>query len=129
MEKKIESLARIIAILKYVIQNKDRIIARLQQPYSLDCIPVEVEYHKQFSKLLLMAEGDYGALTALVAASNGAKTLGSHQPFGGKCSGLSPSPWHHTLSTLKPDCHERNFCYTVESESGWFLILFTINVS
>ncbi|KAK2449603.1 AUGMIN subunit [Trifolium repens] len=24
--------------------SKDRIIARLQQPYSLDCIPVEAEY-------------------------------------------------------------------------------------
>ncbi|XP_043723551.1 AUGMIN subunit 2-like [Telopea speciosissima] len=67
MEKKIESLARITAILKDVIQNKDRIIARLQQPYSLDCIPVEAEYQKQFSELLLKAASDYGALTASVA--------------------------------------------------------------
>ncbi|PKU74403.1 AUGMIN subunit 2 [Dendrobium catenatum] len=67
MEKKCESLARITAILKGVIQNKDRIIARLQQPYSLDCIPVEAEYQKQFSELLLKAASDYGALTASVA--------------------------------------------------------------
>ncbi|MQM14790.1 hypothetical protein Taro_047727 [Colocasia esculenta] len=67
MEKKIESLARMTAILKDVIQNKDRIIARLQQPYSLDCIPVEAEYQKQFSDLLLKAASDYGALTASVA--------------------------------------------------------------
>ncbi|XP_043693502.1 AUGMIN subunit 2-like [Telopea speciosissima] len=67
MEKKIESLARITTILKDVIQNKDRIIARLQQPYSLDCIPVEAEYQKEFSELLLMAASDYGALTASVA--------------------------------------------------------------
>uniref|UniRef100_A0A1D1Y720 Putative ATP-dependent RNA helicase spindle-E n=1 Tax=Anthurium amnicola TaxID=1678845 RepID=A0A1D1Y720_9ARAE len=67
MEKKIESLARMTAILKDVIQNKDRIIARLQQPYSLDCIPVEAEYQKQFSELLLKAASDYGALTASVA--------------------------------------------------------------
>ncbi|XP_020253881.1 AUGMIN subunit 2, partial [Asparagus officinalis] len=67
MEKKCESLARITAILKDVIQNKDRIIARLQQPYSLDCIPVEAEYQKQFSELLLKAASDYGALTASVA--------------------------------------------------------------
>ncbi|VAI79996.1 unnamed protein product [Triticum turgidum subsp. durum] len=66
MEKKCESLARITAILKDVIQNKDRIIARLQQPYSLDCIPVEAEYQKQFSELLLKAASDYGALTASV---------------------------------------------------------------
>ncbi|CAD5183577.1 AUGMIN subunit 2-like [Musa acuminata AAA Group] len=66
MEKKCESLARITAILKDVIQNKDRIIARLQQPYSLDCIPVEAEYQKQFSELLLKAASDYGALTAAV---------------------------------------------------------------
>ncbi|KVH93094.1 hypothetical protein Ccrd_004860 [Cynara cardunculus var. scolymus] len=58
MEKKIETLARITTILKDVIQNKDRIIARLQQPYSLDCIPVEAEYQ---------AASDYGALTASVA--------------------------------------------------------------
>lgn len=67
MEKKCESLARITTILKDVIQNKDRIIARLQQPYSLDCIPVEAEYQKQFSELLLKAASDYGALTASVA--------------------------------------------------------------
>ncbi|URE06973.1 hypothetical protein MUK42_21274 [Musa troglodytarum] len=58
MEKKCKSLARITAILKDVIQNKDRINARLQQPYSLDCIPVEAEYQ---------AASDYGALTAAVA--------------------------------------------------------------
>ncbi|XP_051133571.1 AUGMIN subunit 2 isoform X2 [Andrographis paniculata] len=67
MEKKIETLARITSILKDVIQNKDRIIARLQQPYSLDCIPVEAEYQKQFSELLMRAASDYGALTASVA--------------------------------------------------------------
>ncbi|KAF5741410.1 hypothetical protein HS088_TW10G00407 [Tripterygium wilfordii] len=67
MEKKIETLARITTILKDVIQNKDRIIARLQQPYSLDCIPVEAEYQKQFSELLMKAAGDYSALTASVA--------------------------------------------------------------
>ncbi|KAJ4842899.1 AUGMIN subunit 2 [Turnera subulata] len=67
MEKKIETLARITTILKEVIQNKDRIIARLQQPYSLDCIPVEAEYQKQFSELLMKAASDYGALTASVA--------------------------------------------------------------
>jgi HAUS augmin-like complex subunit 2 len=67
MEKKMETLARITTILKDVIQNKDRIIARLQQPYSLDCIPVEAEYQKQFSELLMMAASDYGALTASVS--------------------------------------------------------------
>ncbi|KAF5178055.1 Augmin subunit [Thalictrum thalictroides] len=64
--KKCETLARITAILKDVIENKDRIIARLQQPYSLDCIPVEAEYQKEFSELLLKAASDYGALTASV---------------------------------------------------------------
>lgn len=67
MEKKIETLARITTILKDVIQNKDRIIARLQQPYSLDCIPVEAEYQKHFSELLMKAASDYGGLTASVA--------------------------------------------------------------
>ncbi|XP_052179284.1 AUGMIN subunit 2 [Diospyros lotus] len=67
MEKKIETLSRITTILKDVIQNKDRIIARLQQPYSLDCIPVEAEYQKQFSELLTKAASDYGALTAAVS--------------------------------------------------------------
>ncbi|KAH7288534.1 hypothetical protein KP509_31G030300 [Ceratopteris richardii] len=67
MEKKCQALSRTTAILKEVIQNKDRIIARLQQPYSLDCIPVETEYQKQFSELLLKAAGDYGALTAAVS--------------------------------------------------------------
>ncbi|CAI9113331.1 OLC1v1013912C1 [Oldenlandia corymbosa var. corymbosa] len=67
MEKKIETLSRITTILKDVIQNKDRIIARLQQPYSLDCIPVEAEYQKQFSELLMKAASDYGALTASIA--------------------------------------------------------------
>uniref|UniRef100_A0A0D9XUY2 Uncharacterized protein n=1 Tax=Leersia perrieri TaxID=77586 RepID=A0A0D9XUY2_9ORYZ len=66
MEKKCESLARITTVLKDVIQNKDRIIAWLQQPYSLDCIPVEAEYQKQLSELLLKAPSDYGALTASV---------------------------------------------------------------
>ncbi|KAK4845430.1 hypothetical protein QYF36_004943 [Acer negundo] len=67
MEKKIETLSRITTILKDVIQNKDRIIARLQQPYSLDCIPVEAEFQKQFSELLMKAASDYGPLTASVA--------------------------------------------------------------
>ncbi|VFQ90960.1 unnamed protein product [Cuscuta campestris] len=67
MEKKTETLARITTILKDVIQNKDRIIARLQQPYSLDCIPVEAEYQKQFSELLMRAASDYSALTTSAA--------------------------------------------------------------
>ncbi|XP_050892940.1 AUGMIN subunit 2 isoform X2 [Lathyrus oleraceus] len=67
MEKKIETLSRITTILKDVIQNKDCIIARLQRPYSLDCIPVEVEYQKQFSELLMKAASDYGTLTVSVA--------------------------------------------------------------
>ncbi|KAL8130544.1 hypothetical protein V2J09_019699 [Rumex salicifolius] len=67
MEKKCETLARITTILKDVIQNKDRIIARLQQPYSLDCIPVEAEFQKQFSELLMKAASDYGALTSSVS--------------------------------------------------------------
>ncbi|CAM8949775.1 unnamed protein product [Rhodiola kirilowii] len=67
MENKCETLARITYILKDVIQNKDRIIARLQQPYSIDCIPVEAEYQKQFSELLMKAASDYSALTASVA--------------------------------------------------------------
>ncbi|CAK8574217.1 unnamed protein product [Lathyrus sativus] len=67
MKNKIETLARITTILKDVIHNKDRIIARLQQPYSLDCIPVEAEYQKEFSELLMKAASDYGALTASVA--------------------------------------------------------------
>nr|VDC70488.1 unnamed protein product [Brassica rapa] len=67
MQKKIDTLSRITQILKDVIQNKDRIIARLQQPYSLDCIPVEAEYQKQFSELLMRAASDYGALTASVS--------------------------------------------------------------
>ncbi|KAJ7982564.1 AUGMIN subunit 2-like [Quillaja saponaria] len=66
MEKKCETLARITTILKDVIQNKDRIISRLQQPYSLDCIPVEAEYQKQFSELLMKAASDYGGLTSSV---------------------------------------------------------------
>ncbi|XP_020522158.1 AUGMIN subunit 2 isoform X1 [Amborella trichopoda] len=58
MEEKCESLARYTAILKDVIQNKDRIIARLQQPYSLDCIPVEAEYQGAFrlSRVLSSSE-------------------------------------------------------------------------
>ncbi|KAG6423585.1 hypothetical protein SASPL_113986 [Salvia splendens] len=67
MEKKMETLTRITSILKDVIQNKNRIIARLQQPYSLDCIPVEAEFQKQFSELLMKGASDYGALTASVA--------------------------------------------------------------
>lgn len=67
MKNKCETLERITTILKDVIQNKDRIIARLQQPYSLDCIPVEAEYQKQFSELLMKAASDYGALTASVS--------------------------------------------------------------
>eukprot|EP00249_Psilotum_nudum_P004108 c17649_g1_i1 orf=418-1341(-) len=67
MEKKCQTLAKTTTILKDVIQNKDRIIARLQQPYSLDCIPVETQYQKQFSDLLLKAASDYGALTAAIS--------------------------------------------------------------
>lgn len=31
-------------VVIYLFVLQDRIIARLQQPYSLDCIPVEAEY-------------------------------------------------------------------------------------
>ncbi|KAJ7563362.1 hypothetical protein O6H91_03G107000 [Diphasiastrum complanatum] len=67
IEKKSQILARTTKILKDVILNKDRIIARLQQPYSLDCIPVETEYQRQFAELLLKAAGDYGGLTAAIS--------------------------------------------------------------
>jgi HAUS augmin-like complex subunit 2 len=64
IQKKSQALAKTTATLQDVIHNKDRIIARLQQPYSLDCIPVETEYQRQFSELLVKAAGDYGALSA-----------------------------------------------------------------
>ncbi|KAL8195373.1 hypothetical protein R6Q57_025776 [Mikania cordata] len=67
MEKKIETLARITTILKGVIQSKDRIIARLQQPFPLEFIPVEAEYQKEFTELLKSAANDYGSLTASVS--------------------------------------------------------------
>ena len=35
---------------------QDRIIARLQQPYSLDCIPVEAEYQVRF---LIISASDF----------------------------------------------------------------------
>nr|GEW99505.1 augmin subunit 2 [Tanacetum cinerariifolium] len=64
MEKKIETLARITTILKGFIQNKDRVIARLQQPFPLEYIPIEAEYQKDFSELLQSAASDYGTLAA-----------------------------------------------------------------
>lgn len=67
MEKKIESLGRITTILNDVIKNKDRIITRLQQPYTLDYISVEAEFQKQFLELLKTATSDYDSLTASVA--------------------------------------------------------------
>ncbi|KAF6174014.1 hypothetical protein GIB67_039965 [Kingdonia uniflora] len=97
MEKKIESLARITAILKDIIQNKDRIIARLQRPYSLDCFPVEVEYHKQFLELLLKAKSDYVALTLSVADFQWSQNFRESPTIWEECSGLSPLPWHHAF--------------------------------
>ncbi|MED6209648.1 AUGMIN subunit 2 [Stylosanthes scabra] len=67
MEKKIETLATITAILKDVIQKKDRVVSRLQQPYSLYCIHVEAEYQKEFVELLMKAASDYGVLSESVA--------------------------------------------------------------
>ncbi|WOH05768.1 hypothetical protein DCAR_0625189 [Daucus carota subsp. sativus] len=67
MEKKIESLRRSTSILKDVIQNKGRIITRLQQPYALDYISVEAEFQKQFFELMKKAASDYDSLTACVA--------------------------------------------------------------
>ncbi|KAH0925531.1 hypothetical protein HID58_017787 [Brassica napus] len=66
--RELSSVQRKIADFQVELQGrKDRIIARLQQPYSLDCIPVEAEYQKQFSELLMRAASDYGALTASVS--------------------------------------------------------------
>ncbi|XP_059661126.1 AUGMIN subunit 2-like isoform X2 [Cornus florida] len=66
--RELTTVQRKIADLQVELQGrKDRIIARLQQPYSLDCIPVEAEYQKQFSELLMKAASDYGALTTSVA--------------------------------------------------------------
>ncbi|XP_074565810.1 AUGMIN subunit 2-like isoform X1 [Curcuma longa] len=102
MEKKCESLARMTAILKDVIQNKDRIIARLQQPYALDCIPVEAEYQKQFSELLLKAASDYGALTAACADFQWCQKRKEPSTVVGKCCVLSLLLWHHVPASLKP---------------------------
>ncbi|CAM6087880.1 unnamed protein product [Calypogeia fissa] len=79
IEKKSRALAKTTATLKDVIQNKDRIIARLQQPYSLDCIPVETEYQRQFSELLVKAAGDYGALSDSIADLQWSNNF-KHQP-------------------------------------------------
>nr|GEW99504.1 augmin subunit 2 [Tanacetum cinerariifolium] len=45
----------------------DRVIARLQQPFPLEYIPVEAEYQKDFSELLQSAASDYGTLAASVS--------------------------------------------------------------
>ncbi|PNX91815.1 hypothetical protein L195_g014940 [Trifolium pratense] len=37
--------------LSLVLKMEDRIIARLQQPYSLDCIPVEAEYQIKLDRM------------------------------------------------------------------------------
>ncbi|XP_073298417.1 AUGMIN subunit 2-like [Primulina huaijiensis] len=103
MEKKIETLARITTILKDVILNKDRIIARLQQPFSLDCIPVEAEYQKQFSELLMKAASDYGSLTTSTADFQWIQNFKEPPTIWGKCSVLFlPPHWHLALVSLKP---------------------------
>nr|KAJ0222406.1 hypothetical protein LSAT_V11C200057380 [Lactuca sativa]KAJ0224048.1 hypothetical protein LSAT_V11C200057390 [Lactuca sativa] len=56
MEKKIENLLRITTILK--------------DPYSLDYIPVEVEYQKQFSEILMKVASYYGALTTSTSVAD-----------------------------------------------------------
>ncbi|KAK1431125.1 hypothetical protein QVD17_14379 [Tagetes erecta] len=89
MEKKIETLARITTILKGAIQNKDRIIARLQQPVPLEFIPVEAEYQKEFSELLKSAANDYGSLIAAVSDLHW--TLNFREP---------PSVWREMLRPI-----------------------------
>ncbi|KAJ6710752.1 HAUS AUGMIN-LIKE COMPLEX SUBUNIT 2 [Salix koriyanagi] len=121
MEKKIDTLSRITTILKDVIQNKDRIISRLQQPYSLDCIPVEAEYQKQFSELLMKAASDYGALTASVADFQWSQNFqGTSFSVGGNVTSYSCC-----FSILYPIlrshvCHERIICHPSRFESWPF---------
>ncbi|XP_044501301.1 AUGMIN subunit 2-like isoform X3 [Mangifera indica] len=84
MEKKIETLSRITTIMKDVIQNKDHIIAHLQQPYSLDCILVEAEFQHLFQ------------------ISNGVIILRNLLQFGGRCPAQFLLFQRHAPDSLKP---------------------------
>ncbi|GBG66301.1 hypothetical protein CBR_g58792 [Chara braunii] len=66
LEKKAKALAKSTATLKAIIQNKDRIIARLQQPFSADSLPVETAYQKDFYELLMRAASDCQYLRAAI---------------------------------------------------------------
>ncbi|GJM92337.1 hypothetical protein PR202_ga08802 [Eleusine coracana subsp. coracana] len=109
MEKKCESLARITTILKDVIQNKDCIIARLQQPYSLDCIPVEAEYQEMLRPIpaaLASCTRFFEAMSAMRESfSNLQKLRVGHSSLSMTPSGSSvdskyltpPSQWRETV--------------------------------
>ncbi|XP_074565817.1 AUGMIN subunit 2-like isoform X2 [Curcuma longa] len=101
--RQLTAAQRNIANFQVELQGrKDRIIARLQQPYALDCIPVEAEYQKQFSELLLKAASDYGALTAACADFQWCQKRKEPSTVVGKCCVLSLLLWHHVPASLKP---------------------------
>ncbi|TMW86417.1 hypothetical protein EJD97_021408 [Solanum chilense] len=102
MEKKIETLQRITTILKDVIQNKDRIIARLQQPYSLDCIPVEAEYQKEMLRPIPVAlASSTRFFEAMSAMRESIATL--HALRVGHSSSLSTTPSNDPSQTTLGD--------------------------
>ncbi|CAN4118121.1 unnamed protein product [Withania somnifera] len=88
--KKIETLRRITTILKDVIQNKDRIVARLQQPYSLDCIPVEAEYQEMLRPIPVALASSTRFFEAMSAMRESIATL--HALRVGHSSSLSTTP-------------------------------------
>ncbi|KVH89284.1 hypothetical protein Ccrd_008729, partial [Cynara cardunculus var. scolymus] len=107
MEKKIETLARITAILKGAIQNKDRIIARLQQPHLSNFIPVEAEYQKQFVELIMNAASDYGTLTTSVSDLQWAQNFKEPPSVWGlrTYSSQLPSEYHSRItSPIDSEC-------------------------
>ncbi|GAQ79287.1 hypothetical protein KFL_000270470 [Klebsormidium nitens] len=62
LQMKADALKEATDALQSIIQNKDRLVAKLQQPYSVDSVPVETAFQADFQALLQQAASDCAAL-------------------------------------------------------------------
>lgn len=115
----------LLYILKKLLFSQDRIIARLQQPYSLDCIPVEAEYqvcsstfansqmHMFFERIILVEKNILGQVLTMIEQSTS---------WYNECFSIYEKLWNGWFSLLILwSIKEQNMCIYLKGSKwmGW----------
>mmetsp|Transcript_69139 Transcript_69139/g.218721 ORF Transcript_69139/g.218721 Transcript_69139/m.218721 type:complete len:142 (+) Transcript_69139:227-652(+) len=104
LSEKAEAVEKVTALLAAVAGNKERVISRLQQHISMDCLPVEMRHQEDFERLLRAAAAD---IPRLEGGASDARWVGAFN--------AAPGVWEDMMQPLPSavaSCMTHSECVT-----------------